>query len=145
MNVSSILGTKGVDVVTVDKNATLAEAAAALRDRGIGAVVVSSDGRSIEGILSERDVVRMLASHGAGALGRTVASAMTTEVTTCRSGDGVEHLMTLMTEHRIRHVPVADVDGGLAGIISIGDVVKARLRQLQSENESLHDYLHQGL
>src|SRR6478735_5278426 len=89
MNVQSILTAKGTDVTTVPPEASLAQAAAELRDRGVGALVVSSDGRTILGILSERDVVRAIAAHGASALGRTVASAMSANVVTCAAGDSI--------------------------------------------------------
>ena len=144
MNVETILTSKGSDVATITQQASLADAVAQLRDRGIGALVVSNDGRHIDGILSERDVVRSLAAHGASALGRTVASVMSTSVVTCRCGDSVEELMASMTESRFRHLPVVDDDATLSGIISIGDVVKARLGQLQSENQALTEYIHQG-
>ena len=144
MNVQSILGNKGSDVAIVGQRATLADAAAQLRDRKVGALVVSDDGRHIDGIVSERDVVRALAAHGAATLGRTVASAMSATVVTCRPDDSVEELMSSMTDRRIRHLPVVDDDGLLAGIVSIGDVVKSRLGQLQGENEALTEYIHQG-
>jgi CBS domain-containing protein len=144
MNVDAILKSKGSDVATIGQQASLADAVAQLRDRGVGALVVSADGRHIDGIVSERDVVRALAAHGAGALGRTVASAMSAKVTTCGGSDSVETLMAQMTESRFRHLPVVDSDQVLVGIISIGDVVKARLNQLQSENEALTEYIHQG-
>ena len=144
MNVQSILGAKGSDVATIGRQASLAEAANMLRERGIGALVVSEDGRKIDGIISERDVVRALAAHGAGALSRTVASVMTSEVVTCHNDDSVERLMHQMTERRIRHLPVTDTDDQLIGIISIGDVVKGRLGQLENENQALHDYITQG-
>jgi CBS domain-containing protein len=144
MNVHSILGRKGSDVAIVSQRASLADATALLRDRGIGALVVSDDGRHIDGIVSERDVVRALAAHGASVLGRTVASAMSTEVVTCTRDVSVEELMISMTEHRIRHFPVVDEEGLLAGIISIGDVVKARVGQLETENQALFDYITHG-
>jgi CBS domain-containing protein len=144
MNVDTILAHKGRDVATIDQRASLADAVAQLRDRGIGALVVSGDGRHIDGIISERDVVRALAAHGASALGRTVASVMSTEVVTCRGEDSVEELMASMTESRIRHLPVLDGNGALAGIISIGDVVKARLNQLEVENQALAEYVRAG-
>jgi CBS domain-containing protein len=144
MNVQSILQVKGSDVATITKGASLADASAQLRDRGVGALVVSDDGRHIEGIVSERDVVRALAAHGAGALGRSVSSAMSIDVVTCRTGDSVEELMVSMTERRIRHLPVIDGDALLSGIVSIGDVVKARLAQLESENQALFDYITHG-
>ncbi len=144
MNVQSILAVKGDEVATITQTASLADAAQLLRDRGVGALVVSGDGRAIEGIISERDVVRSLASHGAGALGRTVGSAMSVDVITCAAPDGVELLMSLMTERRIRHLPVVHENGCLGGIISIGDVVKARLSELESENKALFDYITHG-
>jgi CBS domain-containing protein len=144
MNVEAILAVKGDDVATVVPQASLADAAAALRDRGVGALVVSDDGRRLLGILSERDVVRALAAHGASALGRTVSSTMSADVVTCVAEDSVESLMAQMTERRIRHLPVVDAAGLLTGIVSIGDVVKSRLGQLESENQALHDYVHQG-
>jgi CBS domain-containing protein len=144
MNVQSILQTKGSDVATVNQQASLADATAQLRDRGIGALVVSNDGQHIDGIVSERDVVRALAAHGSSALGRTVASAMSTDVVTCAAGDSVEALMVSMTDRRIRHLPVVDDDGVLTGIVSIGDVVKARLGQLETENQALFDYITHG-
>jgi CBS domain-containing protein len=144
MNVQSILQNKGSDVATLNQQASLADAAAQLRDRGIGALVVSNDGQHIDGIVSERDVVRALAAHGSSALGRTVASAMSTDVVTCAVGDSVEALMVSMTDRRIRHLPVVDDDGVLTGIVSIGDVVKARLSQLETENQALFDYITHG-
>jgi CBS domain-containing protein len=144
MNVQSILARKGSDVATITQQASLSDAAAKLRDHRVGALVVSADGRRIEGIVSERDVVRALAAHGSSALGRTIASAMSADVVTCAVDDSVEELMVSMTERRIRHLPVVDDAGLLAGIVSIGDVVKARLGQLETENQALFDYLHQG-
>lgn len=144
MNVQSILGVKGSGVVTVRDDISLADAAMILRDKGVGALIVSNDGQHIDGIISERDVVRALANHGASVLGRAVASAMSKDVVTCRTGDAVESLMVSMTERRIRHVPVVDDVGILGGVISIGDIVKARLGQLESENQQLYDYITQG-
>jgi CBS domain-containing protein len=144
VNVQSILGVKGSGVVTVRDDISLADAAMILRDKGVGALIVSNDGQHIDGIISERDVVRALANHGASVLGRAVASAMSKDVVTCRTGDAVESLMLSMTERRIRHVPVVDDVGILGGVISIGDIVKARLGQLESENQQLYDYITQG-
>ena len=141
MNVQSILGSKGRTVATVTRGATLADVAAQLRDLGVGALVVSDDGEHIVGIVSERDVVRALAAHGAGALGREVSSVMTTDVVTCVADDAVDSLMASMTDRRIRHVPVVDGDR-LDGIISIGDIVKARLGELETERQALVDYIH---
>ena len=144
MNVQSILGVKGTDVVTVRDDISLADAASILRDKRIGSLVVSNDGQHIDGIISERDIVVALANHGASVLGRPVSSAMSTDVVTCRAGDAVESLMVSMTERRIRHLPVVDDDAVLGGVISIGDVVKARLGQLETENQQLYEYITQG-
>lgn len=141
MHVQHILKVKGTAVATIDPEATLGDATASLRDHGVGALVVSRDGRTIVGIVSERDVVRALAAHGASTLGHDVASAMSTTVTTCRGQDTVDELMEMMTELRVRHVPVVGDLGYLEGIISIGDVVKARVGQLELENNQLHDYI----
>ena len=140
MNVKQILSAKGSDVATVSPSATLGDATAALRDRGVGALVVTEDGEEMVGIVSERDVVRALAAHGASTLDRSVESVMSDEVLTCDLTDTVEELMVMMTASRIRHVPVCD-QGRLAGIISIGDIVKARLGQLEQENNQLYDYI----
>jgi len=142
--VQSILGVKGSDVVTVQEGISLGDAASILRDKRVGALVVSNDGQHIDGIVSERDVVRALANHGASVLGRPVSSAMSKDVITCRAEDAVESLMVSMTERRIRHLPVVDDAGVLGGVISIGDVVKARLSQLETENQQLYDYITQG-
>lgn len=141
MNVQSILGGKGNEVATIAQTATLHDAVRALGQRRIGALVVSGDGRAIEGIISERDIVRSTAEVGAAALERSVGSAMSTDVITCSSGDGVDQLMSLMTARRIRHLPVVDDHGHLIGIVSIGDVVKARLSELEHENEALSQYI----
>jgi CBS domain-containing protein len=144
MNVETILSIKGADVATIHKDSTLADAAAGMRDHRVGALVVSADGRHIDGIVSERDVVRALADHGSGALSRSVRSVMSTAVVTCGAKDSVDALMATMTERRIRHLPVVDGDGLLTGIISIGDVVKARVGELELDNQALVEYLHQG-
>jgi CBS domain-containing protein len=141
MHVHNIVKIKGAAVATIAPDETLAVATASLRDHGVGALVVSRDGRTIDGIISERDVVRALAAHGASTLGQEVASAMSTTVTTCHGRDTIDQMMAMMTDRRIRHVPVVDDEGLLGGIISIGDVVKARVGQLENENDQLHDYI----
>jgi CBS domain-containing protein len=140
MFVHQILAAKGTTVATVPPSATVAEAVDALKTHAVGALVVSRDGMSIDGIISERDVVRHLATHGSVMLDHPVSAVMTGAVTTCTPGDDIAHLMRLMTQFRIRHVPVVR-DGKLAGIISIGDVVKHRLDELQRENDSLYQYV----
>ncbi|MBI2709154.1 MAG: CBS domain-containing protein [Actinobacteria bacterium] len=144
MHVAGILASKGADVATVAPEATVAEAVASLQRHGIGALVVSADGRHIEGIISERDVVRCLAEIGGDALERPVADLMTAEVRTCRPGDRVDTLMAAMTEHRIRHLPVVDDEGVLVGIVSIGDVVKHRVQELEHEQQQLIEYVRTG-
>lgn len=143
MLVTHILAAKGDQVATIGAAATVAEALDALRRWNVGALVVSPDGASVEGIVSERDVVRALAVDGAAVLERPVADLARTEVVTCGPGTATAELMATMTERRIRHVPV--VDGGrLAGIVSIGDVVKSRVDELQSERDQLSDYITTG-
>ena len=141
MNVQSIIGGKGSEVATIPQTATLRDAVRALGERRIGALVVSGDGRAIEGIVSERDIVRAAAALGESSLDRSVGSVMSTDVITCAAGDGVDRLMSLMTERRIRHLPVVDERGHLTGIVSIGDVVKARLAELEHENHALAEYI----
>src|SRR5262245_39827374 len=126
MQVQGILADKGTEVATVTPDATVRDAVASLRERGVGALVVSTDGHTIDGILSERDVVRRLAD-GPDVLDLEIRAVMTSDVRTCGPTDTVEQLMALMTEHRIRHVPIVDDEGRLGGIVSIGDVVKQRL------------------
>lgn len=139
MNVQSILGRKGTDVATISQTASVCDAIRLLGERRIGALVVSGDGRAIEGIISERDIVRVAADGRLDDL--AVGAVMSTQVVTCSTADGVDRLMQLMTERRIRHLPVVDDRGHLAGIISIGDVVKARLTALEHENQALADYI----
>ena len=141
MNVQSIIGGKSPVVATITQTATLRQAIDQLTERRIGALVVSGDGKAIEGIISERDIVRAASTSGPSALDGSVGSVMSTDVVTCSAGDGVDRLMALMTERRIRHLPVVDERGHLAGIVSIGDVVKARLSELEQENHALSEYL----
>jgi CBS domain-containing protein len=140
MLVSDILRVKGADVVTVDPSMTVGGLVALLAERRIGAVVVSPDGESLAGIVSERDVVSELAAHGPGVLGRTVQEICTSEVITAGTDDRLEELAITMTQGRFRHLPVV-VDGRLHGIISIGDVVKARLNELEDERQALTNYI----
>ena len=140
MQVSILLQAKGHEVVTVPPGATVADAVARLAEHRIGALVVSTDGHHIEGVLSERDVVRALAEHGTATLDLEVRALMTAEVVTRQPDTTVEELMSVMTERRIRHIPVV-VDGDLAGVVSIGDVVKDRIAALEHETKALHDYI----
>jgi CBS domain-containing protein len=140
VQISQVLRRKGRDVATVDAGESVRSALALLAQHGIGALVVSADGERIDGILSERDIARGLHERGAGLLAEPVSSVMTPEVHTCPPTASVHELAQTMTDHRVRHVPV--VDGGrLVGIVSIGDVVKARLDELEAERASLVDYI----
>ncbi len=140
MRISLLLETKGTDVSTIVPTATVSQAVTELGRRGIGALVVSSDGSTIEGIVSERDIVRRMASGADGVLGELVSSIMSSSVHTCGPEDEVESIMTIMTEHRIRHVPVVR-DGRLAGLVSIGDVVKSRIDELERDRRELVEYI----
>ena len=140
MQISSLLRRKSSEVAIIDGSASVRDALALLAEHGIGALVVSSDGRRVEGIVSERDVARGLHERGAGLLTEPVSSLMTAQVHTCPSDANVHALAQTMTEHRVRHVPVVD-DGVLVGIVSIGDVVKARLDELEEERRQLVDYI----
>ncbi|MEQ8965431.1 MAG: CBS domain-containing protein [Azospirillaceae bacterium] len=143
MNVRDILKSKGDAVESVAPDTRVADALATMDTKRIGAVVVSGDSRAVDGILSERDVVRALARKGPSALDGPVSAIMTAEVVCCSAADSVQWLMERMTEGRFRHLPVV-VDGALAGMISIGDVVKARLAEIEAEAESLRDYIAHG-
>lgn len=140
MSVQEILNTKGAKVVTVEPTALVSVAARRLRLEKIGALVVSRDGTTIEGILSERDIVYGLIDHGADVLDKRVSELMTHQPFTCSPQTGVKEAMRLMATKRIRHLPVLK-DGRLAGIISIGDVMKNRLDELELEGHVLHDYI----
>ncbi|MBO3745307.1 CBS domain-containing protein [Streptosporangiaceae bacterium NEAU-GS5] len=140
MLISTILQSKGTSVATVRPDASVSELLAVLADLNIGAVVVSDDGIGISGIVSERDVVRKLRERGASILDDPVSSIMTAEVRTAAPDSNVEELRRTMTNHRIRHVPVVR-DGRLVGIVSIGDVVKSAIEELETEKEALVGYL----
>jgi CBS domain-containing protein len=140
MNVETILRNKGSAVATIAPHATVRDAAALLPRERIGALVVSGDHARVDGILSERDIVHGLADRGASLLDATVDALMTRRVFTCTPLDSVGDLMAMMTERRIRHIPVLR-DGMLAGIISIGDVVKHRLDEMEYETSSLRSFI----
>jgi CBS domain-containing protein len=140
VQISQLLRRKGHEVATIDATASVRDARTVLAEKGIGALVVSSDGRRIDGIVSERDVARGLHTRGAGLLAEPVSSVMTAQVHTCPPHASVHDLAQTMTDHRVRHVPVVD-DGALVGIVSIGDVVKARLDELEEERRQLVDYI----
>ena len=143
MRVSDILKSKGTAVCTIAPDATIADAVEALDQFGIGAIVVSQDGSMVEGILSERDIVRALHNEGSGVCDCLVSELMTNEVVTCSPGEQVDYMMSVMTQERFRHAPVVE-SGKLAGIISIGDVVAMRVAELEREAEALEQYIHYG-
>jgi len=140
MRITDVLRGKGSDVVTIAPDEPVRALLDALAEHRVGALVVSEDGATVVGIVSERDVVRTLQSRGAGVLDDPVRSIMTSEVHTCAPDTMVHDLMVLMTERRIRHVPVI-VDGRMTGIVSIGDVVKHRIGELQVERDHLTAYI----
>lgn len=138
MQVKAILDAKGHGVTTVGRATPIATAAARMQMEHVGALVVSPDGRRLDGIIDERDIVRAYVRFGAELAGKTVADLMREEVVSCTSDEPVRQVMSKMTRHRVRHVPV--VDGGvIAGIVSIGDVVKSRLEELELEKDVMRD------
>jgi CBS domain-containing protein len=141
VKVSDVLRSKGSEVITIKPDETVSGLLALLAEHRIGAVVVSTDGSSVEGIVSERDIVRHLHSSGTSVLEATVSQIMTSEVTTGTADDNIADLAGTMTEQRVRHVPIVDREGKLAAIVSIGDIVKHRLSELQSERDQLRDYI----
>ncbi|WP_017558527.1 CBS domain-containing protein [Nocardiopsis baichengensis] len=142
MLIAELLRAKGSDVVTVRPDTPVSELLDRLARHNIGAVVVAEAGK-VAGIASERDVVRRLAEQGASLLDRPVSEIMTRAVITCKTSDTVDALTVLMTENRVRHVPVLAA-GALVGIVSIGDVVKSRIRQLELDRQQLEAYITQG-
>lgn len=152
MTIKYVLQSKGSDVVTISPEATLTELVDKLAEYRIGAVVVSADGATIDGIVSERDIVRALRSDSLPALRESrlihldrvrVRDIMTSEVTTCKPTTSIDEVMALMTSGRMRHLPVL-ADGKLVGIVSIGDIVKARISHLEWERSALVDYVTTG-
>ena len=140
MTISIILAAKGREVVNVEPNATLSSVVALLAERRIGAVLILGVDRRIVGILSERDIVRALAERGAAALDDAVSRVMTRRVSTCTEGETISSIMERMTEGKVRHLPVVD-QGRVVGIISIGDVVKHRLQEMEREQSALRGYI----
>ena len=139
MTVRSILDTKGHDILSVEPDSKLSAAVKLLSERRIGAVLAMSGGR-IEGILSERDIVRVLAERGAAVLDEPVSAVMTRKVVCCRPIDTVAAIMEKMTAGKFRHLPVVE-EGRVVGLISIGDIVKWRVREYEAEQEALRDYI----
>ncbi len=140
MTVARILAEKGANVLTVGPDKTLDEVIHILAEKRIGALVVAHSDGSVAGIISERDIMRALASSGAAAFDAPVSQYMTADVTTCRKSATTEDVMELMTNGRFRHVPVCE-DGRLVGLVSIGDVVKRRIATVEAEHQALRDYI----
>jgi CBS domain-containing protein len=140
MRIIDVLRVKGAEVVTVTPDTKVRRLLAVLAEHGIGAVIVSRDGSSIDGIASERDIVRALAQRGAVVMSEPVTAIYTAEVRTVTPQTSLEEVMRMMTEHRVRHAPVV-ADGALRGIVSIGDVVKNRIDELETERAALTDYI----
>ncbi len=141
MRISEVLaGKASQDVVSVTPDASVRELISRLAEHNVGALVVSADGRSLDGIVSERDVVRRLRADES-ILDAPVSSIMSSDVATCEPSASVNELMQIMTERRFRHIPVCS-DGALVGIISIGDVVKSRMSELEFERDQLDSYVH---
>ena len=140
MTVKAILSVKGTDVFTIEPTANLAGAARLLADRKVGALVVTGPDRRVIGIVSERDIVQELAAHGTAALELPLTDIMTRNVTTCGIGDTISMVMERMTNGKFRHLPVVE-QGRLAGLVSIGDVVKHRLKEMEREQSALRDYI----
>ena len=139
MTVRSILDSKGTDVVSVQPGVKVSVVVNLLAEKRIGALLVMTDGR-IDGIVSERDIVRVLAEKGVGVLDQPVRSIMSAKVVTCRRVDTVAAIMETMTNHKFRHLPVVE-EGRLVGLISIGDVVKSRVMEYEKEQEALREYI----
>ncbi len=140
MNVDTILQTKGTLVYTLPETATLAEAVTELNTHNIGAIVITTDKDRIVGILSERDIVRQLGKHPSAALNLSIGACMTRDVVTSDRMTPISEVMERMTRRRIRHMPIAE-NGRLIGIISIGDVVKLKIEEVEREAEALRDYI----
>jgi CBS domain-containing protein len=140
MNVKAILATKGGDTVSIEPTADLAAAAQLLSAHRIGAVVILGAGGRLGGILSERDIVRAISEHGAAALKLPVSQVMTRNVATCGEDDSIASIMERMTAGKFRHMPVL-AKGELIGLVSIGDVVKQRVAEIEQESEALRDYI----
>ena len=143
MNVDAILRTKGNSVEAVPPDWSVSQVCSRLDELGVGALVVSADSQHLDGIVSERDVIRRIAREGSGVLERAVAEIMIRSVVTCTRTDDIAHLMETMTELRIRHLPVTENDA-LIGIVSIGDVVKHRILETEREASALREYITTG-
>lgn len=143
MRVDVILRHKGNDIISIQPDRTVQDAADALKEHGIGAILVRENGGDVLGVLSERDIVRGLAAQKEKVLDKKVTELMTSTVVTCSPLDTVDEIMELMTQKRVRHIPVTE-DGALLGIISIGDVVKHRMSEIEHESDALRQYISAG-
>ena len=143
MYVETILRKKGDTVIAVEPQCLVSNAAQILHDNRIGAALVRNRTGKVVGILSERDIVRGVARHGDTCLTMRVEELMTSPIVTCAPTDSIDHIMELMTERRVRHLPVMD-NGRLAGIVSIGDVVKQRISEIENESQALRQYIAAG-
>ncbi|MCB1548071.1 MAG: CBS domain-containing protein [Hyphomicrobiaceae bacterium] len=143
MNVAAILKGKGRFVLTAPPDMAVSDVVNLIVARKVGSIVIVDGDRRLHGILSERDVVRLLASGGPSSLGSPIETVMTRDVVTCREGDTIDELMALMTSRRIRHLPVVE-DGALVGIVSIGDVVKQRIAEVEMEAAAMREYIATG-
>lgn len=140
MTVKAILSVKGTDVLTIEPTTNVAAATKLLAERKVGALVVTGPDRRVVGIVSERDIVQELAAHGAASLDLPLTEVMTRKVMTCSASDTIASVMERMTAGKFRHLPVVE-QGRLAGLVSIGDVVKYRLQQMEQEQSALRDYI----
>ena len=140
MRIAEVLRIKGAEVVTVTPDTDVAHLLNVLAEHGIGAVVVSGDGTTVDGIVSERDIVRALAARGPEVMSEQVTAIYTADVLTVDPATQLDDVMRIMTERRFRHLPVV-TDGALSGIVSIGDVVKNRIDELESERSALTNYI----
>lgn len=139
--IKTILKRKGTEVHTTRSTITVEQAIHVMWQREISALVVCDDGRRIDGIISDRGIIRALADKGVEIMHKPISEIMTREVITCRPDDRVSAIMTLMTARRIRHIPVVDDEGLLAGLVSIGDIVVHRIEEVRGEAEHMRDYI----
>jgi CBS domain-containing protein len=140
MKISEVLERKGHAVALVDPDRPIRQAVSELARNGVGALVVSPDGNRLAGMISERDIVRAIDRLGSGALNESIRKLMSTSVVTCSPNDTVDAIASIMTEQRVRHIPIVD-NGDLVGIVSIGDIVKSRLDELEADKDALVSYI----
>ena len=141
MNIASILASKGSEVRTIKPDTRIADAMRQMREQRISSLVISEDGARMAGIISDRGILQAITDRGVGVLEEPISSIMATEVVTCSREDAVSSIMALMTRRRIRHIPVVEADGRMCGLVSIGDVVKHHVDEIQREAEALREYI----